>query len=219
MTWEEYKEEIELIEKQNNVEYDLYNVIYAVLREREKFKLISIRNVSDRVRTKSKKEELLWGIKGFPDFILLDKEYNPEDKKKEKILGAVEAKYVGKPILNDKEDITQLIGHILWFGKVIYTNGVEWRIYNGGWDELKQRDINKLQRKTYSIHGSKNEITKKWERVDQYLLLNFSLNDLKFQSFILRKIDDDNNIEWNYSEWERLLNHLDNFEIYKINEC
>ena len=33
MNWEQYKKEIELIEKQNNVEHDLYNIIADMIRE------------------------------------------------------------------------------------------------------------------------------------------------------------------------------------------
>lgn len=57
MTWEEYKEEIELIEKQNNVEHDLYNVIYTVLNERLVFKNVSVRNICDRKRTVGQEEK------------------------------------------------------------------------------------------------------------------------------------------------------------------
>jgi hypothetical protein len=38
MTWEDYTEEIELIEKQNNVEHDLYNIIFNILKQRKAFK-------------------------------------------------------------------------------------------------------------------------------------------------------------------------------------
>ncbi len=107
MTWKEYIEEIELIEKQNNVEHDLYNIIFNILKERKAFKKISVRNVCDRKRTINQDEFLFWGIKGFPDFVLIDKEYGTKEKTKNMILGALEAKYVGgRLLLKDEEKIT-----------------------------------------------------------------------------------------------------------------
>ncbi len=55
MKWEEYISEIELIEKQNNTEHDLYNIIANVLRERLAFKKVSLRDVGDRQRTVEEK--------------------------------------------------------------------------------------------------------------------------------------------------------------------
>ena len=51
MNLERYKTEIELIEKQNHVEHDLYNIIAEVMRERQSFFNVSLRDVSNRQRT------------------------------------------------------------------------------------------------------------------------------------------------------------------------
>jgi hypothetical protein len=212
MTWKEYIEEIELIEKQNNVEHDLYNIIFNILKERKAFKKISVRNVCDRKRTIDQDEFLFWGIKGFPDFVLIDKEYGIKEKTKNMILGALEAKYVGVELLLKDEDKSQLIGHLLWFKYVIYTNGIEWRIYNCDWYNVSEKGIDDLQKETYSIRGSKQEVKEKWENVNQRILKQFNLQDLKPKCFILRKVDKYNNIKWDYSEWKKLIKYLNHIK-------
>ena len=64
MNLKEYSDEIKLIEKQNNVECDLYNLVYFVLKECSTFDKISIRNVATRRRTKSGNEKGFGGGKG-----------------------------------------------------------------------------------------------------------------------------------------------------------
>ena len=194
MTWKEYIEEIELIQKQNNVEHDLYNIVFNILKERKAFKKISVRNVCDRKRTKDQDEYLFWGIKGFPDFVLIDKEYGTKDKSRNMILGALEAKYVGEKLLLTVSDKSQLIGHLLWFKYVIYTNGIEWRIYNCGWNNVYEKEIEDLQKETYFISGSKHEVKEKWENVNQRILKQFNLQVLNPEIFILRKVDKYNDV-------------------------
>ena len=212
MTWEDYTEEIELIEKQNNVEHDLYNIIFNILKQRKAFKKISIRNVCDRKRTTNQDEFLFWGIKGFPDFVFIDKEYGTKEKTKDMILGALEAKYVGKKILLKDEEKLQLIGHLLWFKNVIYTNGIEWKIYNCDWYDVFKKEIEKLQKETYFISGSKKEVKEKWKSVNQKILEQFNLCDLKPKCFILGKKDKHNKINWDDSEWKKMIYCLDHIE-------
>lgn len=85
MKWEEYISEIELIEKQNNDEYDLYTVVANVLKERESFKTISLRCVGHRRRTRKAKEKVLWALRGFSDFVILDKQYEPVEKSTDEV--------------------------------------------------------------------------------------------------------------------------------------
>lgn len=54
MTFNDYIREIELIEKQNCVEHDLYSIIANVIRGRKNIKNLSLRVVSNRNRTKIK---------------------------------------------------------------------------------------------------------------------------------------------------------------------
>lgn len=209
MKWEEYKEEIELIEKQNNVEHDLYNIVYSVLRDSASLKKFSIRNVCDRKRTDGQSEKIFWGIKGFPDFVLIDKSVSGMNCSKDMIYGAVEAKYVGKPILEENGDITQLIGHLLWFNRVIYTNGIEWRVYNNTWGKVG--NITEFQNNTYSIKGT--EVRKKWEDVDKQLLKDYPIYDLDPAIFVLR----DSANKWNKDRWDDLVSFLNSYLITPTN--
>lgn len=97
---------------------------------------------------------------------MLNKKYGIKEQQEKMILGAVEAKYIGKEMLSDIDDVTQLIGHLLWFDHVIYTNGVEWRIYRNNWQNLSQQDLKDLQNETYFIRGDSQEIKEKWRKID-----------------------------------------------------
>lgn len=112
MKWEKYITEIELIEKQNDVEHDLYNIIADVIRDRDAFSDISLRDISNRRRSKNKKEKVFWGLMGFPDFVLLDMEYQPVENNVDRkyLYGVIEAKFVDKPLYKDYDDKKQLWG-------------------------------------------------------------------------------------------------------------
>lgn len=92
-----------------------------VLKERKPFKTISLRCVGHRRRTKEAKEKVLWALRGFSDFVILDKQYEPVEQSTDKsmVYGAVEAKAVGLPILESNDDILQFVGHLLWFDREI----------------------------------------------------------------------------------------------------
>lgn len=207
MTWKEYIEEIELIEKQNNVEHDLYNIIANVLRERVAFKRVSLRDIGDRQRTYGEKEKVFWGLRGFADFVILSKDYVPIAKSidRELIYGVVEAKCVATPLLDHKRDRLQLLGHLFWFDKVIYTNGVEWRFYSNPWD----CDSGKIQNKSYKEFGKNEEGTKE---IDSFLG-QYSATDLKFDSFVLREKTEDGTMLWKQKEWKKLIKFLNNYEL------
>lgn len=57
MEFKDYIREIELIQKQNYVEQDLYSVIATVMRERENIKKLSLRDISNRRRTGTNNEK------------------------------------------------------------------------------------------------------------------------------------------------------------------
>lgn len=65
------------------------------------------------------------GDSGFPDFVVRSREKSNTAK----IFGAVEIKYLSEN-LDDQNHLNQLSGHINYYKKVIYTNGLEWRFYN-----------------------------------------------------------------------------------------
>ncbi|MBZ4283575.1 hypothetical protein LAJ55_12210, partial [Streptococcus pneumoniae] len=91
--------------------------------------------------------QIYYGLSNFPDIVILDKNYQNRARKSieieewKKLRGCVEIKSlkhdliteekIKSTISNSFEHITgemgQLIGDLLWYKKVIYTNGIEWR--------------------------------------------------------------------------------------------
>ena len=145
MNKEEYIEEIELIREQNDTEFEIYPMVIELIQP-------TIASLSKRyvfARRKSAKGQIYYGICCFPDVAILDKDYrnianntiSKDDWKK--LRGCLEVKALGRRLITQKQiydiwskkinyellpqDIAQLIGEILWYKKVIYTNGIEWR--------------------------------------------------------------------------------------------
>lgn len=118
-----YKEELELIDTQNRVELDLYSIIAYIIRTAKSSQHISLRDVSGRRETDFSR--VFMGDSGFPDFVVRSREKSNTAK----IFGAVEIKYLSEN-LDDQNHLNQLSGHINYYKKVIYTNGLEWRFYN-----------------------------------------------------------------------------------------
>lgn len=131
--FETYKKEIELIEKQNPVEHELYSIIACIMRERDSSSNISLRDVSNTKNSKITHSYNLSSDGRFPDFVILTTNYNLKNPMNEDILGAIEAKLMSKTPLNwlsmIEDDKEQLKAHIKYFEKVIYTNGLEWQFY------------------------------------------------------------------------------------------
>ncbi len=224
MKWDEYISEIELIEKQNNTEYDLYTAISNVLKERKALKKFSLRFVGNQTRTKITK--LFWGLRGFPDFVVLDKDFAPTRNEiiRDKLFGAVEVKAVGKRILNNgTKDQKQLIGHLLWFNKVIYTNGLEWRFYENKFDALSE-DIVEIQEISFSkafkyvekknkteeyIKNENEEISKIEKKIDEFLN-QYCTEKLECNKFILCKEENGKRV-WDNREWKKLIKYLNKY--------
>lgn len=148
---EEYIEEIGLIEKQNYVEVELYPLVADIINPTLKNSL-SKRYVFGR--RKSNMGQIYYGLSNFPDIVILDKTYENKSRKSikieewKKLRGCVEVKNLNYSLITEEkikstisnsfEHITgemeqltgemgQLIGDLLWYKKVIYTNGIEWR--------------------------------------------------------------------------------------------
>lgn len=141
---EDYTEEIGLIKKQNYVEVELYPLVADIIKPTLKDSL-SKRYVFGRQRRGL--GQIYYGLSNFPDIVILDKTYENKSRKSIKIeewkelRGCVEVKNLNyrliteekikSTISNSFEHITgemgQLIGDLLWYKKVIYTNGIEWR--------------------------------------------------------------------------------------------
>lgn len=141
---EDYTEEIGLIKKQNYVEVELYPLVADIIKPTLKDSL-SKRYVFGRQRRGL--GQIYYGLSNFPDIVILDKTYENKSKKSikieewKKLRGCVEVKNLNYSLITEEkikstisnsfEHITgemgQLIGDLLWYKKVIYTNGIEWR--------------------------------------------------------------------------------------------
>lgn len=141
---EDYIEEIGLIEKQNYVEAELYPIIADIIKPTLKDSL-SKRYVFGR--RKSNMGQIYYGLSNFPDIVILDKTYENKSRKSikikewKKLRGCVEVKNLNHRLITEEEikstlsnsfehltrEMGQLIGDLLWYKKVIYTNGIEWR--------------------------------------------------------------------------------------------
>ena len=141
---EEYIEEIGLIKKQNYVEAELYPIVADIIKPTLKDSL-SKRYVFGRQRRGL--GQIYYGLSNFPDIVILDKTYENKSRKSikieewKKLRGCVEVKNLNNRLITEEkikstisnsfEHITgemgQLIGDLLWYKKVIYTNGIEWR--------------------------------------------------------------------------------------------
>lgn len=141
---EEYIEEIGLIKKQNYVEAELYPIVADIIKPTLKDSL-SKRYVFGRQRRGL--GQIYYGLSNFPDIVILDKTYENKSRKSikieewKKLRGCVEVKNLNYSLITEEkikstisnsfEHITgemgQLIGDLLWYKKVIYTNGIEWR--------------------------------------------------------------------------------------------
>lgn len=143
MDFYKYKDEINLIENQNNTERDLY---YLVKQTLEPYcGGLSLRIVAER--RKSRLGQIFYGISSVPDIAILDRDfvnkqhYKITGKNRDKLKGCIEVKNLGEKLytleelkekLKNKNVGTaagQLIGEILWYKKLLYTNGTEWRLF------------------------------------------------------------------------------------------
>lgn len=195
--FDRYKRELDLINKQNPYECEMYSVLAAVIRCcMNNNESISLRDVSRIPRYEKFHTENFFGGAGFPDFVVLEEKYKigkelygtnekPQDVG---ILGAVEIKCLQIDLCSNKNgkltDEAQVWEHIKYFRKVIYTNGLEWWFY--GWDEK----------------GIINEIPDNSEEIPEPSKI-FELGTT------VQENDIDMKINWNdESEWKELLNHL-----------
>lgn len=133
--FELYRRELDLILLQNPIECELYSVIAAFLRNRENMKIYSLRDVS--ARRKSTIGNKFRTNAGFSDFAVMTIE-------EPKMVGAVEIKRLSVDLDLEKtqaehhqhrenETVNPLV--------VLYTNGLEWRLYTGGFGEMTEKKI------------------------------------------------------------------------------
>lgn len=98
------------------------------------------------------------------------------------MLGAIEAKYIGCT-LKDIKDIMQLKGHVLWFNKVLYTNGLDWQYYE--YSPEKNSNLEQIHSSLYF-----------WRKKDKYPWnsKDLSLLESQWNISLISENDDDNTI-------------------------
>lgn len=192
----DFKREIELIIKQNPLECELYSIVATIIRERDSSKNISLRDVSRIteqsvvINPRDRKYKTEEGIYGSSDFLVINTDYSYSQGITNLILGCIEVKAIYLELSKGIEQkIKQFKGELRTFGKMIYTNGIEWRLYE--YDPLENNNLLwKITLGKY-VHGKQSV-------------------DLK--------ISDTDYIEWNeVSEWHKLLNEIDKIRWDKIN--
>ena len=152
MDFYKYIDEINLIKNQNNTERDLYYLVKQML---EPYCCgLSLRIVAERI--KSELGQIFYGISSVPDIAILDRDfvnnqhYKITGKNRDKLKGCIEVKNLGEKLYTleelkeefENENVGtaagQLAGEILWYKKLLYTNGKEWRLftfYNRDYDD------------------------------------------------------------------------------------
>lgn len=208
MTREEYFNELTLIEKQNNTEYDLYYTIAALIKQSPyiKSEKLSVRAVFRR--TKSARGQIFYGLSNFPDLVILDQNFRNADNDHahidniDQIYGCIEVKNMSTPLLDIgpllkegkaalSRDEGQLLGDILWYGKVLYTNGRDWRYLK--WDRQGKEfaDIKRIVEKRIKVGKSQTDF-------DWY-------EEMKACQIDLSKIEVS---EFSSEDWESLINGI-----------
>jgi len=158
-----YKDEIELIRSQNRVECELYSIVACIIRSSKQGSNISLRDVS--ARRKSKCSKPFEGESGFPDFVIMAREKTIDAA----VLGAIEVKYVDKDL---DRSLEQLQGHRSSFNHVIYTNGLEWRLYNSNDSENEWR----------IFLGKRDNAGIKWGDVSEWCCLLKNIDQINWMS-------------------------------------
>lgn len=211
MELKEYMREIDLMKKQNYTEYDMYSIIASIIRSGKNIKSLSLRDVNRRQK-RSKRGKIFYGLASMPDFVILNVNFeNTDDSIKyvDLIYGCVEIKGINKKLMSvneilqkviKKEDITseegQLLGEVLWYKKVLYTNGLVWKYIKWNKDDAIWENIKRLIQERNSEENGVNtqdDTLSKWYRED-----SLNLKNVKIEEEIYLEINSDtNNDDWN----------------------
>lgn len=207
MNLDKYKKEIELMKKQNMTEYDVYSIIASIIREGKNVELLSIRDVNRR--RKSERGQVFYGLSGIPDFVILDLDFDNNDNKDmkinniDKIYGCIEIKEVNYTLLNVKDIIEkvklgielrdeegQLLGEVLWYRKVLYTNGIRWMYYE--WENIDKNDWDYIKKLVKTRINMEKEYRTK-ENIDSRKSVNLSnfnyYNKIKFENININEVE------------------------------
>lgn len=158
-----FQREMDYIVKQNPIECELYSIIAEIMRTRKNSNEISLRDVSalknipgNGINAEDRQYKTKNQTTGSTDFLIIDPSYRYSERKTDKILGCIEVKAVYTDL--DREidsNKVQFDSALRTFKKLIYTNGLEWRIY---WDE-KEKPKWEVKLGEYCLTGKDGEVT------------------------------------------------------------
>lgn len=168
----EYVDEIQLIQDQNNIEFEIYPLVSEIIAP-------TLEGLAKRyvfARRISPLGQIYYGISSFPDIAILDRNFNNKEhgaitlENWKRLKGCVEAKAYKKTLYGLAElknqikkagdklgrNPAQLIGEILWYKKVLYTNGLQWKFFSLTYLEDEEDQIIKIakERVEKSIGGN-----------------------------------------------------------------
>lgn len=156
MTYDDYKDEIELSIIQNGgVEIELYSIIADIIRNGKNSHSISLRDVSSRITSEISKRYK--GNGGFPDFIVFARKKSPSAE----ILGCIEAK---RPTTKLDLKSKQIELHVASYHKVIYTNGLQWVFYDSN-----KSPANNIVIGTIKNNNIEWEESAEWDKLCDYI--------------------------------------------------
>lgn len=136
--FKKYKDELNLIVKQNPLECELYSIIAGILRELYKEREISVRDVSNTQKRGKVHSDFFIGDDGPPDLVLVSRNYQWSDSNTSALFGAIEVKFMHKGLPRGKILSKQMKSHLRYFKKVLYTTGLKWRYYEQKDDKIKE---------------------------------------------------------------------------------
>lgn len=205
MDKQKYEKEIEIILKQNNTEYELYPLIANIMAPT--LNGLSLRYVFARQRSKLGK--IYYGISGFPDMAILDPSFanieleNISVDNRNQLKGCVEVKAYGQELfrleylkkfaadkvehsIKETRNVGQLLGEILWYKKVLYTNGVEWKLFTLKHNSDTEKKIIEIVNNKKCVDGDSSKINdekpdKKEEWWKDPVVSNIIQNDIEEQ--------------------------------------
>ncbi|TVV89329.1 hypothetical protein AZK22_03890 [Streptococcus pneumoniae] len=138
--------------------------------------------------------QINYGLSNFPDIVILDKTYENKSRKSikikewKKLRGCVEVKNLNHRLITEEEikstlsnsfehltrEMGQLIGDILWYKKVIYTNGIQWRFLSLDDNNEMNHKILKVVNNRIKLEDGKNTFDW-WNQIKD---LSFNYTDI-----------------------------------------
>lgn len=209
MTLKEYMREINLMKNQNYTEFDMYSVIASLMREGGNIKELSLRDVNRR-QGRTNRGRVFYGLSSIPDFAILDVDFvNSENWMNDvnMLYGCVEIKGIDTKLLSIEEILTkinngekitsddgQLLGEVLWYKKVLYTNGLAWKFLEWNKDEPSWENIKDIvQDRIGKENGAETKEKKlsEWYRSDKINLKEIAIKEELYITLSEKTTDDD----------------------------